>query len=136
MARIVALSGSPACGETSDHLDQRVLLDAGQHEAAHRRQRPSSPWTISWRGDLRADRRLRLVDQRPGDAAGLALEDLRQGVGVAHHVVLAARRGGDVLHRLVAQDAVRSDGHGGDFHLPCLQRLERAGAWVATGRRR
>ena len=42
------------------------------------------------RRDLRADRRLRLVHQRPGDPPGLALKNLRQRVGVVHHVILAA----------------------------------------------
>ena len=39
LARIVLLRSSAGSGEMSDDLDQRVLLDAGQHEAVDRRQR-------------------------------------------------------------------------------------------------
>ena len=87
--------------------------------------------------DDRLHRSRRLVHQRPGDAAGFALVDLRQRVGVVHLVILAAGRGGDVA----ASSALPS--------VPCeptatvltltsclTKRADRARCSAATGRRR
>ena len=55
--------------------------------------------------DLGRDAARRVVDERPGDAASLDLEDPRQGVGIGDDVVLAARLRGDVLQRRAPRGA-------------------------------
>ena len=66
---------------------------------------------------LHGKRTVRFVKDRPGDAAGLLLEDPRQGlVGIVHRVVLAVAGGGNVGEVLALGRAVGVDRHRGNRH--------------------
>ena len=138
VARIVAFCVRVGSGDVRTTSTSEFSFTRREHEAADRRERIAEPLhDFVLRRDLRADGRLRLVDQRPGDAAGFALVDLRQRVGVVDFVILAAGVRGDVLQRVAAAGrAVRADGDRGDRDAAVLERVDRAAAGRRRDRRR